>query len=177
MFPFLRLAKEIALHARRPMALHDTHVSHHICWPWDLDVWMELNNGRALTLYDLGRFPAIVRTGLGRALHRNRWGLTMAGSVVRYRRRVRMFDRFEMWTRIACWDTRFFYVEQSMWRTDGQCASHVVYRAAATGADGIVAPERVMRAMNHQEPSPVMPAWIATWVAAEDQRPWPPMQE
>ena len=58
MYPFIRMAKELLVFRNAPrLALGDTHISHHICWPWDLDVWMELNNGRTLTLYDLGRIP------------------------------------------------------------------------------------------------------------------------
>ena len=88
MYPSLRLGIELAL-ARRspPLALGAVHVSHHTCWPWDIDPWLELNNGRTLTLYDLGRVPLAARSGLVRALRANRWGLTVAGSSVRYRRR------------------------------------------------------------------------------------------
>ena len=54
MYPFLRMVKETwANRNAPPLGLTGTHVSHHICWPWDLDIWMELNNGRTLTLYDL----------------------------------------------------------------------------------------------------------------------------
>ena len=178
MYPFLRLAKELYLARRQPpLGLFDTHVSHHMCWPWDLDGFLELNNGRILTLYDLGRLPLAARAGLVGALRRNRWGLTMAGAVVRYRRRVRLFERFETRSRAVCWDARFIYIEQSMWTSDGACASHVVYRAAATDRNGIVAPDRVLKAMGRSEASPPMPAWLAAWVAAEDLRPWPPMQD
>ena len=62
MYPFVRMAKEIRKSRRAgPLGLTDTHVSRHICWPWDLDIWMELNNGRTLTLYDLGRLPMSMR--------------------------------------------------------------------------------------------------------------------
>ena len=60
MYPFLRMFKEMARASRMPpLGLFDTHVSHHLCWPWDLDPWVELNNGRTLTLYDLGRLPRL----------------------------------------------------------------------------------------------------------------------
>ena len=67
-----------------------THVSYHRCWPWDIDLWMELNNGRTLTFYDLGRIPLARRTGLVELLRKQRWGLTMAGASVRYRARIEL---------------------------------------------------------------------------------------
>ena len=74
MFPFVRLAKDLVLARRQPRLerLTDTHISHHVCWPWDLDAFGELNNGRALTLYDLGRLGLAQRTGLISTLRRNR---------------------------------------------------------------------------------------------------------
>ena len=65
MYPVIRMAKEFWVNRRAPtLKLGEFHVSHHICWPWDLDLWLELNNGRALTLYDLGRLVLAKRTGL-----------------------------------------------------------------------------------------------------------------
>lgn len=177
MYPFFRLLKDTRRAKGQPrLGLFDTHVSHHRCLPWDLDPWNELNNGRTLTIYDLGRIPFAVRTGLVDVLKEERWGLTVAGSVVRYRRRVRMFDRIEIRSRFLGWDRRFSYIDQSMWRPDGDCSSHAVFRTACTDRNGIVAPERVMQAMRHAEPSPALPDWVQAWSAAEDMRPWPPVQ-
>jgi len=178
MYPFIRMGKELWTSRKAsPLGLTEIHVSHHLCWPWDIDIWGELNNGRTLTLYDLGRIPLAARTGLIGALRRNRWGLTMAGASVRYRRRIRSFERIEMRSRAICWDARFLYLEQSMWRRDGDCAGHVLYRSAVTGRDGIVPPERVLAAMGRPVLSPPMPDWVRAWTEAEAQRPWPPMAE
>ncbi|WP_420326995.1 acyl-CoA thioesterase [Mameliella sp.] len=175
MYPFLRLARNVRQARRAPrLGLFDTHVSTHVCMPWDLDLWWELNNGRTLTIYDLGRIPLAIRTGLVDVLQQERWGLTIAGSMVRYRRRVRMWDKVEMHSRMLGWDRRFLYIDQSMWRPDGECASQAIYRAALTDAKGIVTTDRSTRAMNAPEESPPLPDWVRAWLAAEDARPWPP---
>lgn len=178
MFPFVRLAKDVFLATRMPRLsnLTDVHVSHHRCWPQDLDAFAEMNNGRVLTLYDLGRIAMAQRVGLIRILRRERWGLTMAGSSVRYRRRIHGFEKFEMRSRAVCWDDKFTYIEQSMWKQNGECASHVLYRAAITDKVGLVSPARVLTAMGQDTASPQEPDWIANWKAAEVTRPWPPMQ-
>ncbi len=179
MFPFVRMFKDVWLASRQPPfeTLLDTHVSHHICWPHDLDVWLELNNGRALTLYDLGRTAMAQRAGLIKVLKRERWALTMAGTSTRFRRRIRGFERFEMRSRALCWDDKFIYLEQSMWKRNGECASHVLYRSAVTDKNGIVAPLTVLTALGQPAVSPPMPDWVARWCAAETHRPWPPMHD
>jgi len=178
MYPFLRFAMDLARHRRAPaLGPFEAHVGSYVCWPWDIDVWGELNNGRALTLYDLGRFLLAQRTGLLALVRRERWAMTVAGVSVRYRRRVRLFHRVTMHSRMIGLDARFFYIEQSMWR-HGTCCSHMLLRAAVTDVGGIVATERVAAALGiDPAAAPSLPDWAAAWIAAEAERPWPPVVE
>ena len=178
MYPVIRMAKELFL-ARKlsKLPVTGTHESHHICWPWDIDMWMELNNGRTLTLFDLGRIPLAQRIGLIPVLRKNRWGLTMAGVTVRYRRRIRTFERVRMLSRAVWWDDKFVYLEQSMWKKNGECANHALYRSAVTGRRGIVPPQEVMEAMGVSVARPAAPDWVQNWIKSDATRPWPPMQE
>jgi hypothetical protein len=88
-----------------------------------------------------------------------------------------MFERIEMRSRALCWDDRFIYIEQSMWKTNGDCAGHIVYRGAFVGHDGIVSPDCIWSALGATSDKPEIPQWVATWISAEEMRPWPPMQD
>ena len=57
----------------------DIHSSNYICWPWDIDMWGELNNGRALSLFDLGRYGFLSRFGLMRYFFREKISNAVAG--------------------------------------------------------------------------------------------------
>jgi len=174
MYPVIRMAKELIKHARaNPLPLMGVHISHHRCWPWDIDLWRELNNGRTLTLYDLGRIPLANRTGLSRILLKKRWGLTMAGASVRYRSRIQTFARFEMRSRVLGWDDKFFYIEQTMW-IGKNCANQILYRSAVTDRNGIVPTQKVADALNYKASTPLLPSWVQAWIDADHQRPWPP---
>ena len=176
MYPYIRLFKEMWKFRNAPkLGLLDTHVSHHICWPQDIDPWKELNNGRTLTLYDLGRIPLAVRAGFAPAAKAHGWGLTVAGSSIRYRRRVRLFDRVEMRSRCIGWDHRFIYMDQSMWK-GGDCTSQALLRTAITSKAGIVDPALVARALGYGGDSPELPGWVQAWIAADAERPWPPLR-
>jgi acyl-CoA thioesterase FadM len=174
MYPYLRMFKELQAAGRAPaLGIFDTHISHHRCWPGDLDPWRELNNGRTLTLYDLGRVPLGRRTGLHKVLKAKGWGMTVAGSSVRYRRRVTLFTRLDMHSRCIGWDARFLYMEQSMWKGE-ECTSHVLIRSAVVSKGGMVAPADLARALGVAPESPALPDWVTAWIAADATRPWPP---
>lgn len=155
------------------MSLFDTHVMEMTCLPVDIDGFLEMNNGRILTLFDLGRFALAIRTGLWDVLRAQKWGLVVAGSTVRYRARITTFQKFEMRTRFLGWDERFLYLEQAMWRGD-TCCNHALLRTAVT-ANGRMAPVvDVAKALGVEGESPVLPDWVLAWAAADGTRVWPP---
>jgi len=175
MFPFIRLTKEILKFRKSPpLAIGDVHVSTHMCWPWDLDMAVELNNGRTLTLLDLARVPLFIRSGIWKVTARNNWTIAMAGVVVRYRRRIRAFERFTVESHFMGWDDRFIYVHQTIWKKNGDCANEAVYRVAVAGKDGIVSTDVLTRELGVDPAGPALPDWVNAWIAAETARPWPP---
>ena len=174
MYPVVRLARQILINRNAaPLKLADVHTTYLRAWPLDLDVFLELNNGRILTLMDLGRFGYFVRNGLTRKLKEKGWYGTVAGSAVRYRRRITVFQRLELRTRVLGWDDRFTYFDQSFWRGD-ECCAHAVIRTAITSGKGIVPSDQVAAALGYAPESPELPEWVKHWDGAERQRPWPP---
>jgi acyl-CoA thioesterase FadM len=168
------MTKELIKFRNAPkLSLDDIHVSNHRCWPVDIDMFGELNNGRTLTLYDLGRLVVGYRMGLLDVIKKNKWGMTMAGASVRYRHRVRMFQKFTMHTRAIGRDDRFLYLQQTMWRR-GKATSSVLYRTAVTDKNGIVHTQKVTEALGYPDWNPDMPDWVKNWIKAEDSRSWPP---
>ncbi len=177
MYPFIRMIWNMTKTRNAPaIDVLEEHRSQHYCLPWDIDLWRELNNGRTLTLYDLGRLPMARRIGMMDLLKSQRWGMTVAGVSVRYRRRIRMFEKIEMRSRVLGWDARFIYIEQSIWKEDGECANHILLRMATTNEQGIVPPAEMLAALKSDRESPRLPDWTQAWIDADAQRPWPPMQ-
>ncbi|MDA0107087.1 acyl-CoA thioesterase [Vibrio sp. La 4.2.2] len=174
MYPFFRLAKTIIQSKKQPTLSYTQQDEIQFrCHPWDIDLFLELNNGRILTLYDLGRTALSVKCGLMSTLKKERWGLVVAGSSVRYRKRIHMFDKITMKTQCVATDDKWFYLEQSMW-VKGEPCSSVLIRAGVTSKQGIVAPLDVVDAAGVSPADNETPQWVQEWVDSEQHRPWPP---
>lgn len=174
MYPYIRMAKEMWKFRRAPrLSILEPHVSSHRIWPWDLDPWRELNNGRTLTLFDLGRIPMSLRMGFDRVAKANGWGITVAGNSTRYRRRVTVFQKLTQVSRILGWDDRFVYLEQSFWR-GGDCTASMLLRSAFIRKGGMVPPHEVLTALGQPLQSPDLPDWVKAWIAGDAARTWPP---
>lgn len=177
MYPYGRLALLMMSERRKPrLGLFETHHLDLRCLPQDLDGFWELNNGRILTLYDLGRFALSIRMGLWDVLKREGWGLVVAGSSVRYRARITGLQRFVLRTRLLGWDGRFFYIEQGMWR-GATCCNHALLRTGITQKGRLTPVADVARALGHAPVSPALPDWVTAWAEADLLRPWPPMAD
>ena len=139
-------------HAKKAglLSIDDTHEVNIRILPSDLDVFMELNNGRALTLYDLGRLPFGVQTGLWKAIKINKWGLAVAGASVRYRHRIRLFNKVKIRTKTIGRDARFIYIVQTMYRGE-TATSNILTRNAITDKNGIVPTQKFAEYMGQPE--------------------------
>lgn len=174
MYPYIRMVKELWKFRSAPkLSILEPHISTHRIWPVDLDPWRELNNGRTLTLFDLGRIPMSLRMGFKDVATANGWGITVAGNSTRYRRRVTLFQKLTQVSRVLGWDARFVYLEQSFWR-DGECTASMLLRSAFIKKGGMVPPAEVLRALGQSVESPVLPDWVQGWIDADGGRNWPP---
>lgn len=174
-YPVVRTLLSLLDARRHPRAAPDqTTVLRLSCRPWDLDMFFEMNNGRHLTLFDLGRFAHGARVGLFPVLRQNGWGLVVGGSTIQYRRRIRAFQRFEMATRCLGRDGKWFYFEQVIWRNGLACSGALVRTAVVAGSRGTVPTQEVANALGHPEWQGDLPDWARDWAAIDKSRPWPP---
>jgi len=140
-------------------------------WPGDIDVFFEMNNGRHLTMMDFGRFDLAARSGLLKTVKENSWGLVVAGSSVRYRHRLKLFQNYELHSEVIGHDDKWIYFHQKTIRK-GRIHSAALIRTAVTSENGIVKVEEVMKAVGHLREIPMLPQWVKAWAEADQLRPW-----
>jgi acyl-CoA thioesterase FadM len=172
LYPYLRLSK-ILIQAKFGSSrnLDGESVLKLRVFSGDIDFYPELNNGRHLTLMDLGRLDLAQRTGLMRLVHEQKWGFAVTGASVRFRHRLKAFKRFELHTRIVAIDDRWFYFHQNTIRK-GKIHSSALIRAGITGKQGLIPVKKVLQALGRADWNPGMPKWIKAWSDAEELRPW-----
>ncbi len=178
MYPFIRYASTIVKAAMQvkkgnTLTFRDASEITLYCRLSDIDNFLEMNNGRVLTLYDMGRTDFAVRSGLGIQLIKKRWGLVVAGSTIQYRKRIRAFDKVTMKTHIAGFDERWMYIEQSMWVKGKPCSSALL-RTGVTENGKVIATAKVLEALNQSDWELPPAGYVAEWIESDRDRPWPP---
>ncbi len=128
--------------------------------PNDLDVYFHLNNGRYLTLMDLGRIDWIFRSGVWAVSCRRKWNPLVAGISIRYRRPIYAFQVFRLTTRVVSWDEKWFFIEQ-VFERKGEVLATAHVRGLFRGPEGNVSTSRVFAEIGVNLPAPPLPAWAA----------------
>ena len=130
--------------------------------PNDIDLNLHMTNARYFSVMDLGRIDLLIRSGLAGTMLRNRRQAVLGASTVRFRRPLKPFQRYELTSRVLCWDDRWFFIEQRAETPQGTAAVAVM-QGAFIGKGGIVAPARMLAEAGLPHESPPMPDFVAAW--------------
>ncbi|WP_166876550.1 acyl-CoA thioesterase [Salinibacterium sp. ZJ450] len=80
--------------------------------PTDLDIYRHMNNGRYLSIADIGRFDLLKRNGMYEEMTRRGWYPVVASSTISYRKSLMPWQRFVVESRFLGYDERAVYLEQ-----------------------------------------------------------------
>jgi acyl-CoA thioesterase FadM len=135
-------------------------------WFNDLDINAHMNNGRYLTLMDLGNLDIMLRTGLFKFLFKHKWRPIMASVIIRYKHALRPFQKYQLRTRLLCWDEKWFFAEQRFER-DGEVVAISMAKGLFRGPAGNVSPTEVFKVLGCHVDSPPVPESVAIWQQSE----------
>ncbi len=92
---------------------NDMDVCHIMVWPNDLDLNIHMNNGRFLSIMDIGRMRLSLRTGLHQKAIEKGWGFGVVGGVnITYLKSLAPFQKFSLKTKLAGHYDGWFFIEQ-----------------------------------------------------------------
>ncbi len=131
-------------------------------WPNDIDLNMHMNNARYLNVMDYARTHLLARTRLLDHIIRRRWKPLVGAVWMTYRRSLPLLSAFSVASRLVCWDTQWFYIEQTFAARNGVAAIGWV-KGTLRDARGAVNPQSVIESIAPGISSPPMPESFVTW--------------
>lgn len=143
-------------------------------YPNDLDSNFHMNNGRYMTVMDLGRLNLILRTGLWRLVMKHKYAPVLGSAQMRFRLPLNPFQLFDLETRVLCWDEKWIYMEQRFLIVHGPKAGAVAAIGLIKGSfydparKGTVPMAEILQAVGYTDPSPECPGYLKDWIGAEE---------
>ena len=134
-----------------------------IVLPSDLDFMFHMNNSKYLREMDFGRIAHYVDSNMYENLAPTGGYLVVADIMIRYRRSLKLWQRFLLQTKILCWNSDTMYIEQRFTTKDGFVCAIALLKMSLRG----VSWERVLEKVCTEVPqSPPFPPEVKHWVEA-----------
>lgn len=147
---YFRLIKVLIVALFRDRLLSDNLANevHTMVYPNDLDINLHMNNGRFLTLCDLGRIDMFVRAGLLRVIYKKKWMPIVSHVSMTFIKSLYVFDRIRVASEITHWDEKYFYSTHTIYRRDQKVAEGTSKSLVVSKKHGRITPLAVITAVN-----------------------------
>ena len=119
--------------------------------PTDLDLLMHVNNGVYFSFMDFGRWDAIFRNGVYDLSRKKGWYSVVAGETIRFRRSLKLWDKFTLETKILGYDEKYFFIRQRFLLKGELMASGLVKVRFLKKTGGTVSTTEVMDEFKDQQ--------------------------
>lgn len=119
--------------------------------PTDLDLLMHVNNGVYFSYMDFGRWDMIFRNGVFDASKKMGWYSVVAGETIKFRRSLKLWDRFQIETHIIGHDDKYFFIQQKFMRKGELMATGLVKVRFLRNKGGTVSVQEVLELFNGEE--------------------------
>jgi len=134
--------------------------------PTDIDFLGHMNNGRYGSLFDLGRFDLLIRTGVWDALFDNGWYAVVASETVSFRKSLQLWQPFTVESRLLGHDDKSVYVMHRA-VVKGEVYAEMIVRARfLRRSGGLVPHEELFEKLHRPDDLPPLAPWITEWAAA-----------
>jgi acyl-CoA thioesterase FadM len=117
-----------------------------IVFPNDVDV-IRVSNGRYPSYMDLGRIDLLIRQGYFFKAIKKGYYPVVAGQVLRYKRSLRLFQRFEVHSRFLHCGEKWSYLEHKIFHSEKLIAIGIV-KGLFSGPAGKLSPQQMFELGN-----------------------------
>lgn len=129
----------------------------------DIDAARHINNGMYFSLFDLGRFELMLRSGAWDVMRKNKWNPVVQAETITFRKSVVFNQKFTQETRLLGFDERCIYFEQRM-VANGEIYVQATIATRMVSKNGPVSNEEIIAAVGERVPEDlVLPDWVAQW--------------
>ncbi len=134
--------------------------------PTDLDILRHMNNGRYLSLFDLGRWDHLIRTGLFDVMKERGWYAVVSSETITFRKSLQLWQRFEVQSRFIGHDEKALFLEHRAVVAGEVYARAIVRARVLRRSGGTVSNEELFAAVGKPDGVPEIDAWVHDWAAA-----------
>ena len=129
----------------------------------DIDFAGHINNGMYFSIFDLGRFDLMFRSGVWDIMRKNKWTPVVQTETITFRKSVKFGRKFSQETKLLGLDDKCIYFEQRI-VVKGEIYARAYIATRMTSRKGAVSNAEILNAVGLEVPADrVVPQWLLDW--------------
>ena len=128
----------------------------------EIDIFMHLNNGKYLSIMDMGRLDMMMRSGAWQAMRDRGWSGVVSAETVSFRKSLKLWQRYTLETKVCGIDERTVFFEHRM-VVDGEIFARAYVATRVISDNGPLTRDDLIEAFGVPENVPELPEWIHEW--------------
>lgn len=137
--------------------------------PTDLDILWHVNNGVYFSFMDFGRWDMIFRNGAYDLSMKKGWYSVVAGETIKFRRSLKLWDKFTIQTKIIGFNEKYFFIQQKFLCKGELMATGLVKIRFLKRKGGTVSTREVMDEFATDQIENVAPELGHEWLGIESK--------
>jgi acyl-CoA thioesterase FadM len=134
--------------------------------PTDIDLLGHMNNGRYLSLFDLGRWDQLIRTGLFDGMKERGWYGVVSSETITFRKSLQLWQRFEVQSRFIGHDDKALYLEHRAVVKGEIYARAIIRIRLLRRSGGTLTIDEAFAELGRPDGVPEVQDWVHDWAAA-----------
>ncbi|QDZ15680.1 acyl-CoA thioesterase [Humibacter ginsenosidimutans] len=131
--------------------------------PTDLDILRHMNNGVYLSIFDIGRFDLIRRSGVWQIFADRGWYPVVASETITFRKSLQLWQKFTVESRIIGFDEKAAYMQHRA-VVNGEIYAEAFIKARfLKRAGGTVPVSEILDAVGPTPKDLELPEWLLRW--------------
>jgi acyl-CoA thioesterase FadM len=151
---------------KRPMEINETSIISMRVLPTDLDLNFHMNNGRYLTIMDIGRTELVIRSGLHKLVIAEKLSAVASGININFFKPLAPLEKYELHTSVLTWDESWFYLKQEFIK-DNQIKASAIAKVIFLKKGKRVRPDYLLKKMGKEVSPPKAPEYFQSMLNSE----------
>jgi YbgC/YbaW family acyl-CoA thioester hydrolase len=132
--------------------------------PWDLDIFLHMNNAKYLNYMEVARWGFVFRAGFFWHSLRHGWTLPIAKIDIRYLRSLTLGRKFTVSARVVAYTDRWIYIHQTF-SSRGKVVSQALVQTTVWRKSGSVPTAEFLSTFGLKADSVSVPPEIEPWLS------------
>ena len=154
----------VSFFRKRRQGLYDPVSYRFRVLPFDIDIFLHMNNARYLNYLESARWGLTTESGFLGVMMKNKWITPVSSLIIDYYRPLTAFKKFEVSTQFVRFEDKWCFLLQRVWSEEKEVARALIKATVREGRRNVPPSEYLRDLTQEGREKPLIPTDVSDWL-------------